>query len=85
MNSEIELPEDVIAEIKAQRKVSAIKLLREHMGVDLKEAKELVDAYMDNNPLTTTPGAPETDTGIGRIVILVIGVSVIYGIYKFFG
>lgn len=84
MNTEIEMPEDVVAEIKANRKVTAIKLLRKHLGVGLKEAKEIVDEYMEQNPSTSTLKTPETDTGIGRIVILVIGVGIIYGIYKFF-
>lgn len=84
MNTEIEMPEDVVAEIKANRKVTAIKLLRKHLGVGLKEAKEIVDEYMEQNPSASTLKTPETDTGIGRIVILVIGVGIIYGIYKFF-
>lgn len=84
MNTEIEMPEDVVAELKANRKVTAIKLLRKHLGVGLKEAKEIVDEYMEQNPSASTLKTPETDTGIGRIVILVIGVGIIYGIYKFF-
>jgi ribosomal protein L7/L12 len=84
MNSEIELPEDVVAEIEANRKVTAIKLLRKHMGIGLKEAKELVDAYIEQNPPASTPRVAKTDTGIGRIIILIIGVGAIYGLYKFF-
>jgi ribosomal protein L7/L12 len=84
MNSEIELPEDVVAEIEANRKVTAIKLLRKHMGIGLKEAKELVDAYIEKNPPASTPRVAKTDTGIGRIIILIIGVGAIYGLYKFF-
>lgn len=84
MNSEVELPDDVIAELEANRKITAIKLLRTHLGIDLKEARELVDAYVEQNPSGSSHHMPETDSGMGRIVILVIGVSVIYGIYKFF-
>jgi hypothetical protein len=84
MNSEAELPDDVIAELEANRKITAIKLLRTHLGIDLKEAKELVDAYVEQNPSSSSPQMPTTDTGIGRIVLLIIGVSLIYGIYKFF-
>ena len=50
MNSEVELPADVVAEIKANRKITAIKLLREHERIDLKEAKERVDAYLELHP-----------------------------------
>lgn len=84
MSSEIEIPEEVIAEIKANRKVSAIKMLRKHLDVDLKEAKEIVDTYIAQNPSAPTVEAPEMDTGIGRILLLVIGVGLIFGIYKYF-
>lgn len=84
MNSELELPADVIAELEANRKVTAIKLLRAHQGIGLKEAKELVDAYTGQHPATASHRPPESDTGIGRIVILIIGVSIIYGIYRYF-
>ena len=50
MNTESELPEDVLVAIKANRKVDAIKLLREHINIDLKDAKDIVDAYIRNNP-----------------------------------
>ena len=68
----------------AIRKISAIKLLRTHAGVDLKEAKALVEAYLGEHPSSPAHTAPQTDTGIGRIIILIIGVSVIYAIYKYF-
>ena len=83
MNSEIELPEEIVTEIMANRKVTAIKLLREHLGLDLKEAKEIVDSYLRENPATSTLKTPEADTGIGRILVLVIGVGIIYAAYRF--
>ena len=84
MNTEVELPADVIAELEANRKVNAIKLLRERHGIGLKEAKQRVDAYQHRHPGSSAHQAPQADTGIGRILILIIGVSVIYGIYKYF-
>jgi ribosomal protein L7/L12 len=84
MNTEIELPADVIAEIEANRKIAAIKLLRAHKGIGLKEAKELVDDYIAMHPSTSLHQAAKTDTGIGRILILILGVGVIYGLYKYF-
>lgn len=84
MNTEIELPADVVAELEANRKIKAIKLLRAHRGVDLKEAKELVDAYIAQHPSTSTRPMLESDSGMGRIIILAIGVGVIYGIYRYF-
>lgn len=84
MNAEVELPDDVIAELKANRKVNAIKLLRTHQGIDLKEAKDLVDVYVEQHPTIADHQPPGSDSGIGRIVVLIIGVCVIFGIYKYF-
>ncbi len=81
---ETELPDDVIAELEAGRKIEAIKLLRAHEGVDLKQARELVDAYMKQHPGVPAHQIPQTDSGIGRIIILIIGVGAIYAIYKYF-
>ncbi len=84
----MELPAEVVAEIEANRKVTAVKMLREQQGIGLKEAKQIVDAYSAQqaagNPGGTSHKVPETDTGIGRIVILIIGVSIIYAIYRYF-
>ncbi len=81
---DVELPDDVVAELEANRKVNAIKLLRARNGIGLKEAKEIVDAYVDERPVSSTRAAPKSDSGIGRIVILVIGVAVIFGLYRYF-
>ena len=84
MNTEIELPADVIAEIEANRKISAIKRLRAHQGIGLKDAKELVDGYIAAHPSSASHQLPGTESGIGRIVVMTIGVFVIYGVYKYF-
>jgi ribosomal protein L7/L12 len=84
MNTEKELPVDVIAEIQANRKVTAIKLLRSHQGIGLKEAKEIVDAYMDAHPSNIRSSAQKSEGSFGRILILALGVGVIYAIYSYF-
>lgn len=38
--------EQVVNEIKAGRKINAIKLLRAEQGVGLKQAKEMIETYM---------------------------------------
>lgn len=83
MSTETELPEGVVAELEAGRKVSAIKKLRSERGIGLKEAKDLVDGYIKKNPTSSSLEPPRAETGIGRIVILVIGVVVIYAIYTY--
>jgi hypothetical protein len=84
MKSEFDLPVEVIAELEANRKVAAIKLLRTHQGIGLKEAKKVVDDYERVHPVDSGLQAPESDTGIGRILVLIIGVSLIYGLYRYF-
>ena len=63
--------------------MTAIKLLRAHKGIGLKEAKELVDAYMEKHP-SSPSGAQKSDGGIGRILLLILGVGVIYALYAYF-
>ncbi len=77
MSSEIELPVEVIAEIEANRKVNAIKLLRRYRGIGLAEAKGVVDTYIEKNPRSLVSGEPEAEGGIGRILLLIIGVGVV--------
>ncbi|MCB1843734.1 MAG: hypothetical protein KDI09_12290 [Halioglobus sp.] len=84
MTTPIDLPDDVVAELKAGRKISAIKMLRAHKGIDLKSAKALVDDYVNAHPEITSLQPPNAETGIGRIVILAIGVAAIYAAYKYF-
>ena len=83
MNTDMELPADVLAELRANRRITAIKLLRAHQGIGLKEAKEVVDVYLEKHPASTRPQAPETEGGDGRILILIIGVGIIYGLYAY--
>lgn len=84
MNQESELPEDVLAAIHENRKIEAIKLLREHRRLGLKEAKEIVDAYVaEHSPLITTR-QPSVETGRGRLLIVFILLAALYAIYRLF-
>lgn len=49
MNSVIELEPEVIAAIEDGNKIIAIKKLRALRGLGLKESKELIDLYLDQN------------------------------------
>ncbi|MFT4613473.1 MAG: hypothetical protein ACI9NT_000613 [Bacteroidia bacterium] len=84
MNTEIKLSADVIAEIQANRKVTAIKLLRAQQGIGLTEAKALVDAYTDKHQPSPNSGAQESEGGFGRILLLILGVGAIYALYSYF-
>ncbi len=50
MRADDELPGEVVAALREGRKVQAIKVLREHDGLGLKEAKERVDAHIGKHP-----------------------------------
>lgn len=73
------LPDQVISEIHAGRKISAIKLLREFEGIGLKEAKHAVDAYIRDNP-----SAQQPQSSSGGLVLIVILLLLGYVAYRQF-
>ena len=85
MNSNADLPVAVIDAIRANRKIDAIKRLREHRGIGLKEAKLEVDAYIRDNPQLAATLAPQTESGIGRLILIAIIIGVAYAAYSYFG
>lgn len=82
MSSQPELPPRVINAIQANRKIDAIKLLREERDLGLKEAKHIVDAYMLKNP---QPVSQRSSGGsAGAIVLLIVVVAAAFAAYRFF-
>ena len=77
-----ELDPKVIAAIASGRKIEAIKLVREQKGIGLKEAKEWVDAYIEDNDL---PSASTAKGGSNSNVVffIILGITVFF-IYKHF-
>ena len=77
------LPDYVIHAIQHGRKIEAIKHIRGHYNVGLKEAKHIVDEYISEN------GEPESEEpktiGITteRIVFLLIIATILYGLYDY--
>lgn len=45
-----ELPSEALAALAKNKRIEAIKIVREHCGLHLKEAKEMVDAYSAKHP-----------------------------------
>lgn len=84
MASDSELPEDVLAAIRANRKIDAIKLLREHRGLGLKEAKHIVDAYVLKHPSQAVHESPKAESGTGRLVLGVILLAMGYAAYRLY-
>jgi hypothetical protein len=84
MSDEKVLSAQVIAEIQANRKVTAIKLVREQHNLGLKEAKELVDAYMAAHPPSPGESTTQSRGGSGRMVFVVILAGLGYSLYRYF-
>ncbi len=83
MSDEQALPDDVIAAIHANRKIEAIKLLRGHRKLGLKEAKHIVDAYAAGNPANIAqPVLREEGTG-GRLVWIIVLIAAAWGAYHY--
>ena len=74
-----ELPEDVLAAIRAGNKLKAIKLLRQHRNLGLKAAKQIVDARFYAKPRPQSPGN-SSENPLTNIVIAVVLVAIAAGI-----
>lgn len=83
MSDATELSADVVAEIRANRKIQAIKLMREQRGIGLKEAKEIVDDYMAQLPPGTVKQSQRADTGVRRMLLVAAGATLIYLLYSY--
>jgi hypothetical protein len=83
-DTRMDLPSDVKNAIHAGRKIDAIKLLRTHHNLGLKEAKEIVDAYMDQNRVLIGHQRAGRESGIGRLLVIIILGGVIYAAYRAF-
>jgi len=81
-----ELPGDVVQAIMRGRKIEAIKLLRLARGIDLKEAKDAVDRYIARNTSIIRAGAAtRSETGVGRVVLIIIALLALAGGYFLLG
>lgn len=77
------LPDFVIHAIQHGRKIEAIKHVREHYKIGLKEAKQIVDGYIAENG---GPESEEPETAgltIERILFLLIVAAILYGVYDY--
>lgn len=76
------LPPDVMAALQRGNKIEAIKLLRKHTGLGLKEAKDQIDAIemapTISAPLSA-PGEVPASSGRGWLwALLVIAGAIVY-------
>lgn len=77
MNTELE--PDVIKAIQAGRKIDAIKQLRAHRKIGLKEAKEMVDAYYLEHDISV-----EKVSSSNSIIAFVVMIAIAYVLYANF-
>lgn len=80
----MDLPTEVKNAVHANRKIDAIKLLREKRDLGLKEAKEIVDAYALENRHLIGDQRSGRESGIGRIVLIIVLGGIIYVAYRAF-
>ncbi|MGK7913448.1 MAG: hypothetical protein AB4050_18505 [Synechococcus sp.] len=73
-----DLPEDVLAAIRSGQKLKAIKLLRQHRNLDLKVAKQIIDARFDPNPRPQQSGNPLITTAMA-VALVAIAAGIVYG------
>ncbi len=84
MDTQSDLPAEVVQALHANRKVEAIKRLRELHGLGLKEAKDVVDTYIAAHPDRVTRRAPPRDYGTGRAILIIVVSALVYSAYQLF-
>ena len=89
-SANVPLSESVQEAIRRNRKIEAIKLLREEQNIGLKEAKDIIDAQWDAYRGTGTAGIaggagrPRMESGMGRVVWIVIVLAALYALFRHF-
>jgi len=78
MKEHIDLDSEVIEELEQGRKISAIKMLRSKRSMGLKEAKNLIDAYLVQNPYLKIERPKRSS---GPIIMLAI-IFLAYALYR---
>lgn len=78
MNERIDLDSEVIEELEQGRKISAIKILRIKRSMGLKDAKQLVEAYLEQNPYLKVE---RSKSSFGPITLLAI-IFLAYALYR---
>lgn len=81
MTTNSELASEVITALDNGKKISAIKTLRALRNIGLKEAKELVDVYLQTHP-ETQASVQKSGSNNSLVVLIILG-TVAYFIYNF--
>jgi len=71
--------------MRRNRKIDAIKLLREEQKIGLKEAKDIIDAHFAEYRNTYAPRRGAGESGSGRHLFLLVALlATAYGLYRLF-
>ncbi len=82
MEETTEFSAQVIEAIEADRKIEAIKLLRAERNIDLKTAKELVDAYLAENPPEPRPRPDRPEFRVMPLLLAAVVAAALVFAYK---
>ncbi len=82
----VKLDASALAALQYGNKIAAIKQVREAQGIGLKEAKDLVDAYLAGHPeLAATHAAAASASGATALRWLVAVILIISGAWYLLG
>ncbi len=81
--AESEFPDDVLDALRANRKIDAIKLLREQRDLGLREAKQLIDAYVAKNAHQVVGTHLPKESKLRPLLLAGLLIAGIYTAYRF--
>jgi len=70
------LSQKAISALEQGGKIEAIKIARVENNLGLKEAKELVEDFLEKNPVTNDRLKENSSGGFGFIIIVVIAIAI---------
>ena len=80
-NTEVGLPPLAVSALVKGQKIEAIKIVREERGIELIEAKEVVEEYIQSDPIIQAElkNVRRNNSGYGWILLLIVlGILVWY-------
>ena len=80
-NTEVRLPPLAVSALVKGQKIEAIKIVREERGIELIEAKEVVEKYIQSDPIIQAElkNVRRNNSGYGWILLLIVlGILVWY-------
>lgn len=82
-NANITISVDAIAALERGQKIEAIKITRMKNGLGLKESKDAVEAYLENNPaLSERFKLASSSGGNGMLYVLILAAAALAYLYS---